>query len=271
MQTSPAAPLTAYIKHYLFLQTGGTSLKKFRLFTDGNPGLVFCTAPFLIVSAPGNIAPQSQPAPFVYGQVTAHSDIVAPPNARITVVVFQPYGLSLLSGHPATVTTGQIIPAGDVFGAGIYTLQQLLNQQTDYANSAHLLNTYFQQLMPGMATVKHAVIQSSVQFINNQNGLVSTEQLTKYTGYSERQVERIFTESIGIGPKKFGTIVKLHRFLKLVNNPLTKNKITGVCYESGYADQSHLIKDFKKYTGITPLQYINNTHKMASNFISIQC
>ncbi|WP_228446764.1 helix-turn-helix domain-containing protein [Chryseobacterium sp. 3008163] len=94
--------------------------------------------------------------------------------------------------------------------------------------------------------------------------------MVKHTGYSERHIERIFKECIGLNPKKFGNIVKLHFFLNLLKYKSSQSNITDLCYDAGYADQSHLIKEFKKYTGITPTQYLKNTNRLAINFMEIK-
>ena len=41
MQVLPSKDLLPYIKHYLFIKSEGESIKKLRLFTDGNTGIVF--------------------------------------------------------------------------------------------------------------------------------------------------------------------------------------------------------------------------------------
>jgi len=113
------------------------------------------------------------------------------------------------------------------------------------------------------------LIQASLNFITKNRGAITIQQLVKYTGYTERHVERAFNESIGLSPKKFGSIVKLHHFLKLLRCKSKNDTMTGISYESGYSDQPHLIKEFKKYTGITPKEYLNKTNRLAVNFMEM--
>ena len=40
-----------------------------------------------------------------------------------------------------------------------------------------------------------------------------------------------------------------------------------MAYEAGYTDQSHLIKEFKKITGMTPKIYQHNVDKLTTNFV----
>ncbi|SNR23679.1 Helix-turn-helix domain-containing protein [Flavobacterium sp. ov086] len=92
-------------------------------------------------------------------------------------------------------------------------------------------------------------------------------QLVKYTGYTERHLERKFKESIGLNPKKFGNVVRLHHFLKLLKDKPVDANFTSICYDAGFSDQSHLIKDFRKHTGISPTEYLYNSRKLANNLI----
>lgn len=100
--------------------------------------------------------------------------------------------------------------------------------------------------------------------------MVTIEQLVNYTGYTERHIERTFAQQVGMSPKKYVNIIQLHSFLKLLRNKPTEANLTSISYESGYFDQSHLIRMFKKYTGITPSQYLNSTNRLAVNFMEFK-
>ncbi len=72
-----------------------------------------------------------------------------------------------------------------------------------------------------------------------------------------------------MGPKKFCNIVRLHQFLKELKNKEGNQHLTKLAYEAGYADQSHLIREFKAITGMTPKAYQGRVVKLASNFLSL--
>jgi AraC-like DNA-binding protein len=56
--------------------------------------------------------------------------------------------------------------------------------------------------------------------------------------------------------------MKLVRHLRAVNaiNNADINNLTSIAYEFGYFDQSHFIRDFKNFSGITPSEYIREQH-----------
>jgi len=71
------------------------------------------------------------------------------------------------------------------------------------------------------------------------------------TGVSQRQLRRLFKQYIGDTPKSFSKVVQFQNILrsKPSNQSLKENKLF---YDVGYYDQSHFIKDFKNFYGVTP-------------------
>lgn len=69
MQILPSKELLPYIRHYLFLRSDGKCIKKLRLFTDGNTGIVFTFRNNLISNYKNHELPDYLPNTFVYGQL----------------------------------------------------------------------------------------------------------------------------------------------------------------------------------------------------------
>lgn len=70
-------------------------------------------------------------------------------------------------------------------------------------------------------------------------------------GISPRQLQRLFKYYIGDTAKTFSKVVQFQNILKAKpsSQSLKKNKLF---YDVGYYDQSHFIKDFKNFYGVTP-------------------
>ncbi|PTT38789.1 hypothetical protein DBR28_08135 [Chryseobacterium sp. HMWF028] len=115
----------------------------------------------------------------------------------------------------------------------------------------------------------HYLIAATQKYLLQSKGSVSSKELQHFTGYSERQLERKFEYHMGISPKKYGNIIRLHYFLSLMNHETDYKNMTMLSYEAGYSDQSHLIREFKNNIGLTPKQYLNTENKMAVNFIEL--
>ncbi|MDC8004154.1 helix-turn-helix domain-containing protein [Aureisphaera galaxeae] len=108
------------------------------------------------------------------------------------------------------------------------------------------------------------IIQSAVQFIADNKGEGSISELSKYLGYSVRQVERKFQRYIGVSPKEFAKIVRFQNTLKVTPHDMG---LTQLALFNGYSDQSHFIRDFKKLSGIKPKDYFFQDQRMGIGFI----
>ena len=70
---------------------------------------------------------------------------------------------------------------------------------------------------------------------------------------SERQLNRLFKQWIGLSPKELTRII---RFQNALRNIILADNVnwSSLAVESGYHDQAHFISEFKAFTGITPTQ-----------------
>lgn len=267
MQVLPSEELLPYIKHYLFLKSEGGSFKKLRLFTDGNTGLVFTFKNNLISNYITHDLHEYLPDSFVYGQLTEFKDIFLFGETSLIIVVFQPSGINQLMGIPAYKLRDYIIQTEYIFGKQVTDLQEKLSEKAYNQDKLILLNGFFIKIVNGRRYPVNPIIQASIKLIIQRKGLVSVNQLVKYTGYTERHIERKYIESIGLNPKMFSNIVKLHSFLRYLKEKHAHILVTGLAYEAGYSDHSHLVKEFRKYTGMTPKEYINKSNKLTVNFV----
>lgn len=94
--------------------------------------------------------------------------------------------------------------------------------------------------------------------IINSNGNLKLTDLSSFTNYSERYLNKKIHEDFGMNPKN---LIRMIRFQKTISNLTAKIKdinCIDTALESGYYDQSHFNKEFKNLTGLTPLNYIDN-------------
>jgi AraC-like DNA-binding protein len=76
-----------------------------------------------------------------------------------------------------------------------------------------------------------------------------------------RKLERMYNTFVGVSARTYGT---LHRFQNCMNQLLNKDyfKLFDIAYGNGYFDQMHFIKEFKRFTGITPNKFIRQNNSM---------
>ena len=264
MQISPPKHLAPFIRHYIFLENSEREVKSFRLFTDGSSGLILSGDMNLF----SGISEEKMPLSFFYGTLNGYRDFFSKGKFSLIAIVFQPYFLNILLKTSAKEVRNQIISVEDVLKDKLDAFQERLFDKKDPKAVIHDLNTFFTHFLSESISTDHHIITATQQYILQNKGSVSSGDLEKFTGYSERHLERKFEYHMGISPKKYGNIIRLHYFLSLINREIDKN-MTQLSYDAGYSDQSHLIRDFKNNTGLTPRQYLCTENKMAVNFIEL--
>ena len=265
MQISPPKHLAPFIRHYIFLENSGENMRNLRLFTDGSSGLILSGDMKLY----SGISEDRMPLSFFYGTLNGYKDFSSKCRFSLIAVVFQPYFLNILLKTSAKDVRNQIVSVEDVMKNKMEVFQEKLFNKENPLHLINDLNLFFTHFLSERKSADHHLITATQQYLLQSKGSVSSKDLQHFTGYSERHLERKFEYHMGISPKKYGNIIRLHYFLSLMNHEIDDKNMTTLSYEAGYSDQSHLIREFKNNIGLTPKQYLNTENKMAVNFIEL--
>ncbi len=88
---------------------------------------------------------------------------------------------------------------------------------------------------------------------NNAAEKLVVSKLAENSAMAERTFIRRFKNATGNTPSEYIQRVKVELAKKLLEND--KTSVKEICYETGYEDQSYFRNIFKKYTGLTPVDY----------------
>ncbi|KJY84475.1 AraC family transcriptional regulator [Vibrio galatheae] len=86
---------------------------------------------------------------------------------------------------------------------------------------------------------------------------VSLEDLSKLAGLSPYYLTRSFQKEFGLPPHAYQIQAKLRVAKQLLRKGM---KISDVAQETGFHDQSHFHRHFKRALGVTPKQFVGNTY-----------
>lgn len=91
----------------------------------------------------------------------------------------------------------------------------------------------------------------AIEIITRNKGSVSLGQdLAKSVGVSIRQINRLFSDYLGMSTKKFAQVVRLQNVCEYLHKDPSSSLLTANAL--GYADQSHLLKDFRNHLSESP-------------------
>ena len=90
------------------------------------------------------------------------------------------------------------------------------------------------------------------QLCNNicTENVFDIQRLSLNYGLSERYIQKLFESVVGLTPRTFFNTHRFNRSLELVRS--SDLHLTSIAYDCGYYDQAHFIREFRKFTGITP-------------------
>lgn len=89
--------------------------------------------------------------------------------------------------------------------------------------------------------------------------------MSDYFKCSEKTINRAFLTHTGVSPVRMIAVKRFRHSLGLVLNG--KKSMTEIAYESGYCDQSHFIKDFRRFAGTRPSDFLRYKDSLGVRFI----
>lgn len=175
-------------------------------------------------------------------------------NATCFGVRFQP-GQGIL---PNGITMSDLVDDDIEIDSGLFgnQLAQRIGEASSMEERAELFKEAYLNLAAGLSGFdsKDHVGQYLVSRIVNTKGCVNVASLAEETNYSECYIRRLFKAQYGISPKQFSQFVRFQHLLEELKYTTSYDVAALDC---GYYDESHMIKEFKKYTRVTPEAYCN--------------
>ena len=250
----PNNSLSDFVKYYwqLELNSNLQTVHTERVIPSGELQMIFhYRTPFREVNKHNqNLI---QPQCLICGQQTEYKDITTSPGSvGMIAVVFYPYALRNFFPNPVSEFTNQSISLNNFFQPEIKELQErIIEANSVYSRILLIENFLFKRLsVPN----SFFVAREAVNIITRANGQLAVSEIASKLNISKRQFERIFLTNVGISPKKFERIIRFNTSIKLFPKVET---LTKLAYEAGYFDQSHLIHDFRKFTGLSPKEFFS--------------
>ena len=93
-------------------------------------------------------------------------------------------------------------------------------------------------------------VMNSIFDIIKSKGTIKTSELAAANAISVRQLERIFNENIGVSPKPLSSLIRYQLLWQKLR--LKSYNALDLTSEFGYTDQSHLLRDFKRFHSMLP-------------------
>jgi AraC-like DNA-binding protein len=141
----------------------------------------------------------------------------------------------------------------EVFGEEAQRLESSLSERRmDITAQAGVLDRFLldrMELDPAYAAFTH--VKAGIE---SDGGRRSVEAMSRDAAISPRNLDRLFQRLLGFSPKYFARIVRFQRALRILMGDASTT-LAEVSADCGYFDQSHFVKDFRRFTGGVPRGY----------------
>ena len=259
----PQVELAPYVQLVLGMQSEGKDdhFAKEVIMPDGIVELVLHYADPLF-TYPADAIRFVQPQGFAISQMRNHIAIESNGAVGLIAVRFFPWGAHHFITEPISNFLDDTIDLRKLWPEHSIGLLQTLHKAYDLDERADIVQQFLATRQQEVVTDDS--IDSAIKLLRDERGHLSIEELCERTGFSTKQLERKFITAVGTTPKVFA---RISRFLYMCHNikDFGNKTLTELCYDCGYYDQSHFIKEFRTFSGFTPKEFFARNDLVFAN------
>jgi transcriptional regulator GlxA family with amidase domain len=121
----------------------------------------------------------------------------------------------------------------------------------------NLLQGFVQELMSSPLPENCFRVREAVRLLSaGGEETLRIADIADQLGVSERTLRRDITQWVGLSPKRLSRILRFQRTLALLRT--SQLDLCTTAFNSGYADQAHLGREFRELAGLTPSAYLQS-------------
>jgi AraC-like DNA-binding protein len=175
-------------------------------------------------------------------------------NCSNVLAMFTPTGAAALLEEPVENLFNGTMPLEfEIRRSSLDRVEEELAESRHHARRIEVIERF---LLNKLHRAPDGLVSAAVARIYGSRGGLRIATLARHMGISQSALERRFRREVGTSPKKFATIVRLRNVVQLRQAGAT---FTDVAHASGYADQAHFIKDFRRFAGEPPESFFETS------------
>ncbi|WP_353719927.1 helix-turn-helix domain-containing protein [Dyadobacter sp. 676] len=231
----------------------GKAQTAFRVIPDGYAEIIFHFGSELHISSDTNLYPL--PSPFMVGLLDRPAVFSSRNRLEIIGIRCFPWAVFDLLGLPAGKDGVRVFehPVARLHS----NLEKLVGTGKIH-EAVSQVEQYFTDLRSRVTV--DGMLSKAGTAMRQTNGTLPVSRVAAAAHATVRTLERNFKQSSGHTVKDVSALMRFEQ----VRNRLWHDPDSGIAalaYELGYADQSHLSREFKRYTGTTPAAFARNARK----------
>ena len=243
-EVDPAPPLAQYVRCiWSFDDDSGQGAPQ-RIVPDGRPELVVhCTLPYREIEAGRAIA---QTRILFAGQLTRPLWLKPGPRSRVIGVRFHPAGAYRFLGQPLDTFTDVRVAVASLWPEEETRLWSEVSAAKETSTRIKAIERFVERRIVASGVAEDEIVSRCVAAMQ--------EEVATQAGIGRRQLERRFRKVVGISPGTLSDILRFRRVFDAIEHDSAR-PWTDAAAAAGYYDQSHLVRDFRRFVGCTPTEF----------------
>lgn len=252
--------LRPYVKHYFLFQSAIEAAVKDVVFPTGSMEVIFNLGNDTWETF-GENSFRRTPSVELWGQITRPLALRMTGQQTLLGIAFFTHSARGFFNEGLDEFNDRVHDLYEVLGNPVKTLHaQLLEARETKARIALVEQFLLKRL--GKHDKKNDTIQrvgsllASIEGAENRLALPTEHTLglvAAQHGISSRYLHKLVQQHTGLSPREFRKIRRFQASLRLL--VAHEQPLTAVAHACGYFDQSHFIRDFRAFTGLTPSAY----------------
>lgn len=256
-QFLPSAALKPYIKYYYLFQSDNDKAFEDTVFPSGDMEMIFNLGEGIWEATVENRF-QRNPAVELWGQITRPLPIKSKGKQTMLGVKFFTHSAAVFLDEEIGMFSDRVCDLSEIIGEPISTLHLKLLEVNETWNRIQLIENF---LLKKLNITERKIdtvskIRSILSTIKNNSTENNLSLVASKHNVTPRYLHKLVNQYTGLSPKSYNKISRFQLSLQLISRK--DQTLTSIAYNCGYFDQSHFIRDFKSFTGITPSSYLDN-------------
>lgn len=196
---------------------------------------------------------------YFFGQPTGPREATTHKEGiEILGVKFKPLGIAKVTGINMEHLADQIIAAEDIWGREVELLCDAMQSAHGLAGAIQVLETFLlDKYNKTRLHYRIDQVKDVLSLIEQTHGAITIKELQYQTNITRKTLERAFLNFAGLPPKLYSQIVRFNAAKDGLDKMLASQNLSDWAYDIGYYDGSHFAAAFKRFSGVTPREYIH--------------
>ncbi len=177
--------------------------------------------------------------------------------------MLSPLGARALLGMPAGAVAGIDVHGVDVFGSLADAVCDRLQEATSWAQRFAVVDAALTRLLRGERPAPSPALTWAWHAVVASGGQARVRELALDLGWSERHLANQFRAEFGMTPKVALRVTRFDVTRRRIGAVVVDRigaapglALADVAASGGYADQSHLVREFRALAGLSPSGWV---------------